>query len=338
MKSANPYTAECEGRPWRRGKPRTCCEAYGPDASRRAHSFVRLTQDRVDMANRSPSNMETLAAEQDAIEDAANAQTLKRSVRATGEGAEPTYLDIQAEVGVSKHMGGYAATDRLHRLCHLEEAREVLEVGCGIGVGSAYIAKRFGCRVVAVDISEKMLSWARQRARREGVEDAITFRQADICDLPFEDERFDAVLAESVLAFVEDKEAAIRELIRVTKPGGYVGLNESFWIQEPPDDILSQSVYIGAAILSEAEWCALWEALPFESRTIEPRSLAAKQEARDRIGWVGWRSILPAWGRVLRLLFSNPRARQAIKQQLDPSTELINTIGYGLFVGRKPQG
>jgi imidazolonepropionase-like amidohydrolase len=42
--------------------------------------------------------------------------------------AEPTYLDIQAEVGISKHMGGLAATDTLHRLCHLEEAQEVLEV------------------------------------------------------------------------------------------------------------------------------------------------------------------------------------------------------------------
>ena len=57
----------------------------------------------------------------------------------TTRDVEPTYLDIQAEVGVTKHMGGYAATDALHRLCYLEEAQEVLEVGCGIGVGPAYI-------------------------------------------------------------------------------------------------------------------------------------------------------------------------------------------------------
>jgi hypothetical protein len=64
----------------------------------------------------------------------------------TEGGGEPTYLDIQAEAGISKHMGGYAATDALHRLCHLEEAQEVLEVGCGIGVGPAYIAKRLVAR------------------------------------------------------------------------------------------------------------------------------------------------------------------------------------------------
>jgi SAM-dependent methyltransferase len=254
----------------------------------------------------------------------------------TGD-AEPTYLDIQAEVGISKHMGGYAATDILHCLCCLEEAQEVLEVGCGIGVGPSYIVKEFGCRVVAVDISEKMLSWARQRARREGAVDRITFRQADIRELPFDDDRFDAVIVESVLAFIEDKEATIRELIRVTRPGGYVGLNESYWTQEPPAEILAQTIYLGSAIISEAEWRAIWETIGLEARMIETFDLEAGQEVRDRIGWVGWRSILPAWGRVIRLLLSNPRARDALKQQLDPPAEMINTMGYGLFVGRKPQ-
>jgi ubiquinone/menaquinone biosynthesis C-methylase UbiE len=259
-----------------------------------------------------------------------------KAIYTTGD-AEPTYLDIQAEVGITKHMGGFEATDRLHRLCHLDEAQEVLEVGCGIGVGPAYIAKRFDCRVMAVDISEKMLSWARQRARREGVADRITFRQADVRELPFDDDRFDAVIVESVLAFVEDKEAAIQELIRVTKPGGYVGLNESYWIREPSAELLSQSIHIGSAIISEAEWRAIWDAMPLEERTIEAFSLEAKQEVRDRIGWVGCRSVLPAWGRVIKLLLSNPRARDAIKQQFGAPAEMINTMGYGLFVGRKPQ-
>ena len=254
----------------------------------------------------------------------------------TGE-AEPTYLDIQAEVGITKHMGGFEATDRLHHLCHLDEAQEVLEVGCGIGVGPAYIVQQFDCRVVAVDISEKMLSWTRQRARREGVADHITFRQADIRELPFDDDRFDAVIAESVLAFVEDKEAAIHELIRVTRPGGYVGLNETYWIREPSAELLAQSIHIGSEIISEAEWRAIWEALPLEERTIETFSLEAKQEVWDRIGWVGCRSVLLAWGRVIKLLFSNPRAREALKQQLGTPAEMINAMGYGLFVGRKPK-
>jgi ubiquinone/menaquinone biosynthesis C-methylase UbiE len=250
--------------------------------------------------------------------------------------AEPTYLDVQAAVGISKHMGGYDATDTLHRLCHVEDAREVLDVGCGIGVGPAYIARRYGCRVMAVDLSQKMLSWAEQRVRREGVSDLVAFRQADVRELPLEDDRFDAVLVESVLAFVEDKETAIRELIRVTRPGGYVGLNETYWIEKPSAELLSYSASIGPQILTEAEWRAVWEATSLQERTIQIRSLGARQEVRDRIKWVGWRSIFPAWGRVIRLLLSRPGARASIKGQLDMPVELFRLLGYALFAGRKP--
>jgi len=125
-------------------------------------------------------------------------------------------------------------------------------------------------------------------------------------------------------------------LIRVTRPGGYVGLNECYWIRQPPAEILAQSVYIGSAIIPEAEWWAIWEAMPLEARSIEAFALTTKNEVQDRIGWVGWRSILPAWGRLIRLLLSNPRSRDAIRHQLGSPAEMITTLGYGLFVGRKP--
>ena len=52
------------------------------------------------------------------------------------------YLDMQAYVGITKHIGGRAATDQLLAWCHAENAHEVLVVGCGIGVSTAYIAKK----------------------------------------------------------------------------------------------------------------------------------------------------------------------------------------------------
>jgi len=104
------------------------------------------------------------------------------------------FLDMQARVGVTKHVGGIEATDELLSLCHIEDAREVLNVGCGIGVGPAYIAKKYNCRVVGVDISEKMIEWSRRRARAERVETKVEFRTADVLDLPFEADRFDVVI------------------------------------------------------------------------------------------------------------------------------------------------
>jgi ubiquinone/menaquinone biosynthesis C-methylase UbiE len=145
-----------------------------------------------------------------------------------------SFLDMQAYVGITKHIGGLPATKTLFSLCHVKEAAEILDVGCGIGVGPARAARMYGCRVVGVDISKQMIEWSRRRAREEGVEDRIEFLVADVLALPFEAERFDATLCESVLAFVADKEQAIRELVRVTKPGGYVGLNEAFLLTETP--------------------------------------------------------------------------------------------------------
>ena len=46
---------------------------------------------------------------------------------------------------------------------------------------------------------------------------------------------------ESAIAFVADKRRAIQECVRVAKPGGYVGLNESFWIEEPPPEIVARA-------------------------------------------------------------------------------------------------
>ena len=250
-------------------------------------------------------------------------------------GKDATYLDVQAMVGISKHMGGYTATDALHRLCHVGEAAEVLEVGCGIGVGPAYIAKRYGCRMVAVDISDEMLTRARQRAEREGVVERVTFQKADVRALPFAADRFGAVLVESVLAFVEDKQEAIRELVRVTRPGGYVGLNETFWTQPVPSHLRGYSFRAGPEIITEGEWRETWGASPLGERTIATYRLDMKQEARDRIRWIGWRSILPAWGRAIKLMVTRPAMRQSLKEQLSTPPELMTLMGYGLFAGRK---
>lgn len=87
-------------------------------------------------------------------------------------------------------MGGYLATDELHSLCHLQKVNNVLAVGCGIGTSPVYIARKFGCQVKAVDISEKMLDWVKGLACCEGLADLISFRKANIRELPFEDAGF----------------------------------------------------------------------------------------------------------------------------------------------------
>ena len=69
---------------------------------------------------------------------------------ATKKNAQPDwkYLDMQAYVGITKHNGGLEATNELLSLCRIEDAQEVLNAGCGIGVGSVYVARKHNCRVM----------------------------------------------------------------------------------------------------------------------------------------------------------------------------------------------
>lgn len=250
--------------------------------------------------------------------------------------ADSKFLDMQAEVGVTKHIGGFKATDELLSLCHVEDAREVLNVGCGIGVGSAYVARKYGCHVVGVDISARMIEWSRKRAREERVEARTEFRTADVLDLPFEADRFDVVFAESVFIFIEDKARAIRECVRVTKAGGYVGLSEGFWTEQPSPELvaLAQDA-VGPCVPTIETWQALWDASGLQERVVRTYQVDAASELKSRIQWIGWRWLLRAWGRALRLVITNPAIRQSIKKQFDVPLEVLQCLGYGLFVGKK---
>ena len=95
----------------------------------------------------------------------------------------------------------------------------VLDVGCGPGHLARLLALR-GCCVTGVDRGWRLLRIARRWAAREGA--AVEFRQAAANQLPFPDGAFDFTLATTVLYFVADAEAVLREMVRVTRPGGAV--------------------------------------------------------------------------------------------------------------------
>jgi SAM-dependent methyltransferase len=103
----------------------------------------------------------------------------------------------------------------------------VLEVGCGTGVVARDLAALVGGRgvVTAVDTSATLLARARALSRRVPG-GRIQFRHADGHRLPFAEDRFDAVLAITVILHVEDPLRVVKEMARVARPGGRVGLQD----------------------------------------------------------------------------------------------------------------
>lgn len=96
----------------------------------------------------------------------------------------------------------------------------VLDVGCGIGYVSIEVARLVGRngQVIGIDVSEGMLAVAKRRVEKSGMSN-LQFQNQDAQSLPFRDEMFDAAISRFCLMFVPSPKIALREIMRVLKPG-----------------------------------------------------------------------------------------------------------------------
>ncbi len=255
---------------------------------------------------------------------------------------EQNFFNFAAHVGLTKHLGGLKATAELIDLCHIEAHKYVLDVGCGAGATPCFLAERYGCIVVGVDIHPGMVEKSIERARRLGLADRVEFRVADAQSLPFEDGLFDAVISESVTAFPEDKQKSVDEYARLTKPGGYVGLNESTWLKYPPsvEMIAWATQNVGAQVrpLTSDGWAGLLESAGLQDIVVRIYEIDLQNEAKGILGRYGWQEMLRVMGRTLSLYARDPNYRRFVKgvsQGGITPKNLDEYFGYGVYVGRK---
>jgi len=114
----------------------------------------------------------------------------------------------------------------------LRSGQRVLDVAAGNGNATLAAARRFA-EVVSTDYVPALLERAAERAKAERL--PVTFRQADAEALPFDDASFDVVLSTFGVMFTPDQQQAARELLRVCRPGGKIGLAN--WT---PDSFIGQ--------------------------------------------------------------------------------------------------
>jgi len=107
----------------------------------------------------------------------------------------------------------------------LQPGGTVLDVGCGTGVVDRWLGRRTAGqnRIVGLDINRYLLQEAAALARKEGLEGAVDFREGSAEALPFPDNSFDVTISITVIEEV-DAERMLREMVRVTKPGGRVAV------------------------------------------------------------------------------------------------------------------
>lgn len=129
---------------------------------------------------------------------------------------------------VYDHTFGLVAKQGRRHAVEIINAREgrVLEVGVGTGLSLPDYERHQ--EIVGIDLSPEMLEKARERVAKGGLDHVTGLHEMDASDLRFPDASFDTVVAMYVMTVVPEPEAVMRELARVTKPGGEVMLVNHF--------------------------------------------------------------------------------------------------------------
>jgi SAM-dependent methyltransferase len=122
-----------------------------------------------------------------------------------------------AVVGTTLQIVGESLAEAID----LRAGERVLDVAAGNGNATLAAARRFA-HVVSTDYVPELLAKGQERARAEGL--AVTFQTADVEALPFEDGRYDVVLSTFGVMFAPDHQRSAREMLRVLRPGGRIGL------------------------------------------------------------------------------------------------------------------
>jgi len=243
------------------------------------------------------------------------------------------YFQLQALLGITKHLGGVIFTRRLVARCQVDGTARLLYVGIGNGKAAERIVDMTGCELVGIDLLPEMVHTAKHHAGG-----SVELLAADAEQLPFADRSFDVVISESVTAFTR-WQRSLPEYHRVLKPGGFLGLNEVTWLEKPSEEMLA---YVAALDdihpQTKEEWVEALAQAGFGNIDCETGSLRVMEQLVGEIGMIDLQYLGIA-RRFFSLLFTDPVFRQSMWQLARTTVHLprglVRCFGYGLYVARK---
>ena len=249
---------------------------------------------------------------------------------------ELNYFELLAWLGIgSSHPGGFPATQQNLDALQVSQEDFVLDAGCGSGLTACYLAKTRGCKIIGIDLNAQMVEKACQRAVNEGVSHLVEFRVADVYQLPFDDNCFDLVLAESITVFL-NKVNVYQEFSRVLKPEGRVGDLEMVLMKELPSNLRTQMEECfgsGTDPLRYEEWLDAIAQAGFQDVEIKnPQRLKNNGNVIVNALMNDWMLIKDLKNKVL----SQPGVLSRLQKNAGFMKRNMGYFGYGLVYGRKP--
>ncbi len=230
------------------------------------------------------------------------------------------------------HPGGLNATDTLLAQLDISTDSRILDIACGKGTTGIHIAKKYGCRVTGIDISEELIAHGKEQVLKEGVGELVTLEVGDALTLPFNAGEFDYTLSQAVLILIPDKLKAINEAVRVVKPGGKAGWIELSWKKNPSEELLTDMAkIISESWMSNIETFENWEKIFRKADITKFMVFKSSMEFQGMKGMIYDDGFLNSL-KIMSKFLINSDTRERIGALNDFFSRYHDFFGYGIYI------
>ncbi|MET0498203.1 MAG: arsenite methyltransferase [Steroidobacteraceae bacterium] len=170
-------------------------------------------------------------------------------------------------------------------LANLHPGEVVLDLGSGGGIDVLLSARRVGPtgKVYGLDMTDEMLSLARENQQKAGIKN-VEFLKGEIENIPLPGNSVDVIISNCVVNLSGDKNAVLRESLRVLKPGGRLAIADVVTLGEVPDEVrANMGLWLGclAGALNAEVFAAALKAAGFQDVSITPERIYEYGDARS---------------------------------------------------------
>ncbi len=199
---------------------------------------------------------------------------------------------------------------RLVRFAGVKHNQTVLDVGTGTGV-VAITAARVGAEVTGIDLTPELLEQAKRNSAALGF-DRVVWKEGDVEELPFPASSFDVVLSQFGHMFAPRPDVAMKEMLRVLKPGGTIAF--ATW---PPDEMVGRFFALGAKYVPPPEIlpAILWG----DSTVVRERLGTNVRDVLFERGTMRWYTLSPRHYRLVQEAYVGPTIRVVQNLSKDPA-------------------
>lgn len=138
------------------------------------------------------------------------------------------------------HYGGTPANDALAQLGAIDSSCHVLDICCGVGGPSRYLAHNYGCRVTGIDLTASRIETAKRLSVLANLDHLVTFQCANALDLPLKGSSIDVVISQEAFGHIPHKDRLIAECVRVLKPDGRIAFTDILVTDKTNDETRSR--------------------------------------------------------------------------------------------------